>query len=71
MPNIVPSVKIEPAAIPELPDVVGNAKGEGAMPPKPETLLALSHSEESGESLGVLGAAALLERSRQNLLPEM
>ncbi|VTQ71144.1 Uncharacterised protein [Stenotrophomonas maltophilia] len=41
------------------------------MPPKPETLLALSHSEESGESLGVLGAAALLERSRQNLLPEM
>lgn len=41
------------------------------MPPKPETLLALSHSEESGECLGVLGAAALLERSRQNLPPEM
>lgn len=38
------------------------------MPPKPETFLALSHSEESGESLGVLGAAALLGRSRQNLL---
>lgn len=37
------------------------------MPPKPETLLALSHSTGSGESLGVLGAAALLERSRQNL----
>lgn len=41
------------------------------MPPKPETLLALSHSVERGESLGVLGAAALLERSRQNLPSEM
>ncbi|HDS1508898.1 hypothetical protein I5U67_12670 [Stenotrophomonas maltophilia] len=41
------------------------------MPPKPETFLALSHSEESGESLGVPGAAALLERSRQNLPQEM
>lgn len=41
------------------------------MPPKPETLLALSHSAGSGESLGVLGGAALLERSRQNLPPEM
>lgn len=40
------------------------------MPPKPETLLALSHSAGSGESVGVLGAAALLERSRQNLPPE-
>ncbi len=41
------------------------------MPPKPETLLALSHSVGWGESLGVLGAAALLERSRQNLPSEM
>ncbi len=41
------------------------------MPPKPKTLLALSHSGESGESLGVLGAAALLEQSRQNLPSEM
>ena len=41
------------------------------MPPKPETLLALSHSTGSGESLGVLSGAALLERSRQNLPPEM
>ncbi len=41
------------------------------MPPKPETLLALSHSEESGESLGVQGGTELLERSRQNLPPEM
>lgn len=41
------------------------------MPPKPETLLALSHSTGSGESLGVLGGTALLERSRQNLRPEM
>jgi len=41
------------------------------MPPKPMTLLALSHSAERGESLGVLGAAALLEQSRQNLPPEM
>ena len=41
------------------------------MPPKPETLLALSHSPGCGESLGVLGAAALLERSRQNLPSEM
>lgn len=37
------------------------------MPPKPETFSALSHSEESGESIGVLGGTALLERSRQNL----
>lgn len=37
------------------------------MPPKPETLLALSHSAGRGESLGVLGGTALLERSRQNL----
>ncbi len=43
----------------------------GAMPPKPETLLALSHSVERGESLGVLGGAALLGRSRQNLPLEM
>lgn len=41
------------------------------MPPKPETLLALSHSAGSRESLGVLGGAALLERSRQNLPSEM
>lgn len=41
------------------------------MPPKPETLLALSHSAGRGESLGVLGAAALLERSRQNLPSRM
>lgn len=41
------------------------------MPPKPETLLALSHSEESGESLGVQGGTELLERSRQNLPPQM
>lgn len=40
------------------------------MPPKPETLLALSHSAGRGESLGVLGGTALLERSRQNLPPE-
>jgi len=40
------------------------------MPPKPETFLALSHSTGSGESLGVLGAAALLGRSRQNIPPE-
>ena len=40
------------------------------MPPKPETLLALSHSPGCGESLGVLGGTALLERSRQNLPPE-
>lgn len=40
------------------------------MPPKPETLLALSHSTGRGESLGVLGGTALLERSRQNLPPE-
>lgn len=40
------------------------------MPPKPETLLALSHSAGSGESLGVLGGTALLEPSRQNLPPE-
>lgn len=41
------------------------------MPPKPETLSALSHSVESGESLGVSGGTALLEQSRQNLPPEM
>ncbi len=41
------------------------------MPPKPETLLALSHSVGWGESLGLLGVAALLERNRQNLPPEM
>ncbi len=41
------------------------------MPPKPETLLALSHSTGSGESLGVPSGTALLERSRQNLPPEM
>lgn len=41
------------------------------MPPKPETFSALSHSVERGESLGVLGGTALLERSRQNLPPEM
>jgi len=40
------------------------------MPPKPETLLALSHSVGWGESLGVLGAAALLERSLQIFPPE-
>lgn len=41
------------------------------MPPKPETFLALSHSVERGESLGVASGTALLERSRQNLPPEM
>lgn len=41
------------------------------MPPKPETFLALSHSTGSGESLGVPSGTALLERSRQNLRPEM
>lgn len=41
------------------------------MPPKPETLSALSHSAERGENLGVLGVAVLLERSRQNLPAEM
>lgn len=41
------------------------------MPPKPEALLALSHSTGRGESLGVLGGTALLERSRQNLPLEM
>lgn len=41
------------------------------MPPKPETLLALSHSVGRGESLGVLGGAALLGRSRQNIPSEM
>ena len=30
-------------ALPELPDVVWNAKGLGPKPPKPETFLALSH----------------------------
>jgi hypothetical protein len=40
------------------------------MPPKPETLLALSHSAGRGESLGVLGGTALLERSRQILPSE-
>lgn len=40
------------------------------MPPKPETFSALSHSAERGESLGGLGVAALLERSRQILPPE-
>lgn len=40
------------------------------MPPKPETFSALSHSAERGESLGGLGAQALLERSRQILPPE-
>lgn len=41
------------------------------MPPKPETFLALSHSTGNGESLGVQGGTELLERSRQNLPPEM
>jgi hypothetical protein len=40
------------------------------MPPKPETLSALSHSVERGESLGVSGGTALLERSRQIFRPE-
>lgn len=40
------------------------------MPPKPETFLALSHSVERGESLGVSGGTTLLERSSQNLPSE-
>lgn len=54
-----------------LPAVVWNAKGLGPMPPKPETFSALSHSAEWGESLGGLGVAALLGRSRQILRQEM
>jgi hypothetical protein len=40
-------------ALPELPDIVWNAKGLGSMPPKPETFLAFWHSVEWRESLAL------------------